>query len=551
MRDKLKKVLQKSCQAMVMLAMLMFVIFGLTGCGEKPIMYNQTFVDDLQETNQMHVDLLESELAEILNVSAGQEGQINIMQEAIDQLEQLSAEDKQIIDDYKEELALQEVEEQEIESAVCLWSDEFEWKNSNFTTPLDDNDLELLSDGEIEFDGDDYDISETLELSDKFALALSLDDDEEMAGTPYIKLDDGAIRYTYNFDERINMSLIDNEEPLKITFLGVDLMIVNVENYSFTIRTGEEFIVTEGEVIVVDGQEILIKVISEDKIAVEVGDEFEVIDKGDTDDIGDLEIYVDEVIEGGEFGNDYAVIIVESSTEVDETYDRNDEVVEDVEDWVWTIETDVDDLVSIGVEYSEKSDELDDDFPPLALGDYIALPFDFMEIYIDEAFELNYVEFNFDFDEFRFNGSDIMALHITCDEDNIIVGDEELNEVWFNGTLIMYEDEDGKEVNTSTKIIILENDETELEVKWNSINFTIGDLKIAPGENFTHLGVYDEDAEGDELKYAGVSIGTADYDVLTPSGMLIEDPESNGDNDEVVIQIPNDDNPEIKLCVRV
>ena len=549
MRDKLKKVLQKSCQAMVMLAMLMFVIFGLTGCGEKPIMYNQTFVDDLQETNQMHVDLLESELAEILNVSAGQEGQINIMQEAIDQLEQLSAEDKQIIDDYKEELALQEVEEQEIESAVCLWSDEFEWKNSNFTTPLDDNDLELLSDGEIEFDGDDYDISETLELSDKFALALSLNDDEEMAGTPYIKLDDGAIRYTYNFDERINMSLIDNEEPLKITFLGVDLMIVNVENYSFTIRTGEEFIVTEGEVIVVDGQEILIKVISEDKIAVEVGDEFEVIDKGDTDDIGDLEIYVDEVIEGGEFGNDYAVIIVESSTEVDETYDRNDEVVEDVEDWVWTIETDGDDLVSIGVEYSEKSDELDDDFPPLALGDYIALPFDFMKIYFDEAFGLNYVEFNFDFDEF--GDDNIWALHITCDEDNIIVGDEELNEVWFNGTLIMYEDEDGKEVNTSTKIIILENDETELEVKWNSINFTIGDLKIAPGENFTHLGDEEEDAEGDELVYDGEPIGTKDYDVLTPSGMLIEDPESNGDNDEVVIQIPNDDNPEIKLCVRV
>jgi hypothetical protein len=60
------------------------------------------------------------------------------------------------------------------------------------------------------------------------------------------------------------------------------------------------------------------------------------------------------------------------------------------------------------------------------------------------------------------------------------------------------------------------------------------------GGEFVQLGDTADTKEADELIYGSTNIGSKDEDHRTYYGVVIEDPESNGDSDQVVLKVPGD-----------
>jgi hypothetical protein len=65
-------------------------------------------------------------------------------------------------------------------------------------------------------------------------------------------------------------------------------------------------------------------------------------------------------------------------------------------------------------------------------------------------------------------------------------------------------------------------------------------LYLSSGDEFVQLGDTADTKESDELTYGTSLIGAKDEDHRTFYGIIIEDPESNGDSDQVVLKIPGD-----------
>lgn len=95
-------------------------------------------------------------------------------------------------------------------------------------------------------------------------------------------------------------------------------------------------------------------------------------------------------------------------------------------------------------------------------------------------------------------------------------------------------------------IATLVADDTELDVKitgTENITLSIGNIEISLREDnngFIKLGEEYEDAESNDVKVNGKSIGTYDNDVMDYYGTIIESPESNADDDKVVFRIPSE-----------
>jgi len=87
-------------------------------------------------------------------------------------------------------------------------------------------------------------------------------------------------------------------------------------------------------------------------------------------------------------------------------------------------------------------------------------------------------------------------------------------------------------------------EDTELDIDFNSTSrtLTIGDLTVQlnPNGDFTHLGNESEDAENYELLINDNEVGDEDEDIMSHSGLIVYDSESNSEEDEVVLGVPSE-----------
>jgi len=419
----------------------------------------------------------------------------------------------------------------------------------NVRINIDDNDLDKLLDTKVEFDGEDYDVEELFEGVDAdIVIAYNGDDsyDEDFDASPYLVLaDKGALVYSYVFNDEIDYTDISDDTPLEISLLGIDLKIVALDDDEMTVEGGDRIMLDIAQPQMYNEIELKLLGVNDDEAYISYNGEALLIEEGDSDTIGGLEIKVVEVFDSDNFK--VAKIVV--GTDVDYVLEDDDSFFDD-ESFVFNIIVDGDELSGFTVTYDERAIELDDDFTPLAVGDKIVFPNSYITVEFKEITAVDYIGCKVSFDDFDTDNNSIGAsgyldaVVLECDDSIIIVdGDDEFDTVYFTESDgIWYEDEDGDMVVASTIEIV--NDDYELEVVLNS-----GSLEISSGLDFTisldtiiadaSLGIED-DAESTDVVYDGDEVGTFENNLLTVNGLIIEDIENNAEADKVIFKVPSE-----------
>ena len=245
----------------------------------------------------------------------------------------------------------------------------------------------------------------------------------------------------------------------------------------------------------------------------------------------------------------------------------------------------------------------DDKDNPTEVGEEISLPFDYVKVRLDSLTveDEDYKSYTFEYDDsadlsdaLGDSFSDANAVSISVNEDDglllksdslstpTITGDVKVKQIWLFGEDasnldVLYEDEDDNKVKLAGKI---DNDtvatfaqvnygntkSTDVVMKANfspassSLVITVSpntsdvsndDIVMTfglSGNDVSGLGSSASQDEAGELTWNSNTIGTKDEDLRTKYGIVIRDPGDNGNSDEVVLEVPDD---EVKVNVVV
>jgi len=427
---------------------------------------------------------------------------------------------------------------------------------------LDDSDVGKLADGKVEFDNEKYDYQEQLWFSTDVQLGINgfPQYDEEFAESPYLLfMDTEAIVYSLVFDDVVPYGDIEIDESFEVTFLGEEWEIVGAKSDEITIRTGTKFGGNPGATFAIDGQVIEIVSISEgsEKVVVAVDGVTGVIEEGDTDKINGVEITANLIVavHSDDYARDYAELTV--GVEVEREIGDGDEFIEDDDTWVFNIlEDGAGNFEEFQLVLDIKSDELSDDFKPLSPGEGISLPNNYLNVMFAGITDVDYAKYTFSFDDIDSDGDltyDTFVVVLEASEnDGIVIDNEEVDELYIERTVgnvwNLYYVEDGDlklatdstallEYNDYTAIVSFETGGTH-DILITEPTGKVIRLDVRPLDE--KLGDIQEDAEADEVKYDGYSIGGKEEKVLLESGAIVDFPEDNGDEDEFVLLVPDD-----------
>ena len=268
-----------------------------------------------------------------------------------------------------------------------------------FDTTLQDDDIETLFDGAINFQGTEYDTSEELQMCDRTEpfVATSLMTDDDYKRDVFLEMGKDKVRYAYSFDESILLNATTAANPLEIDFLGKTLKITSISaDTSFTARVGDEFTLNAGDSVTVEGKTVSLDNVGTSSATISVDGVSKNIATDATSTVNGIEITVDSVISRTELDESSAIII--AGLQATETYTDGDAYVgEDTDDpnWVWDIAA-LNGASGIS-DYSECSggtpkfvlrvendfDMNDDSDNPTAVGECINLPNNYLSICID------------------------------------------------------------------------------------------------------------------------------------------------------------------------
>ena len=532
------------------------ILGSIAGCTVNPPVFGgqeitsveqiQSLVNQAKQEGVNSVDITQDNSAVVADATNGL-----ISQDDVNTLiEEQKAKDAQVIADYKAEAerlkAEEEAEEQETETKL-----ENSYENDdlilNSLVPaftLDDSDLDFLQDTKIELDDDKYDIHEELSFSN-VGIRTSLYD-EDFDGDVYLTLEDkNSIVYKYVFDDKIDTSSISEDEPLNINFLGNDIEITDVDSDSFIVTSGVTDMLGEGDnkkiAVGEDVYDVTLSIVTDSApLKAKFTINGETTDAMEEDDVYKLEdgseIKVKEILsnEAGDATKDIVEFVI--AKDVDVEYETGDLVIEDDDRFEYVIEVASGELEYLGVSYVEKSDGVDDDFPPIKLAE----TYDFLGLFSVglELEDVDYNDFTISFDEE--NSQDVLVIESDEDE-GIAIGNDEVDTIYFNGTNVFYDDDDNDEQVANLSDVKLVSGDTELSLSYSGTVLTIGDINITTDGTFNNLGDAEDEAEAKDVIYKGDNKGTMEESLITDEGIIIEDIEDNADNDEVVISVPSDD----------
>lgn len=522
----------------------LFGLASLAGCTTKiPLEDHNKVVKQLNDKNlQLNNELTNlhsqlNELSERVKQGEATQAELELVKKKLAEQE---ARDAQIIADYKEELAKFEAENKVTEAKMSGEydvTDDLVLGQGVADYNLDNNELGFLSDTQIEFLDEDVDVQEKIMVKG-LAVETNLKGDSDFEAKPVLTFDVG-MEYRYIFDDNVNYTLITEDDNLVITMLGKEYNIIDMTATSFTFIEGIDYPFAEGETKEVNGKQVtLLTVGNGNEVYVDVDGVAEIVKKGGNEEINGLNVRVKELIyTGKDSGISYATLTV--GDDVEQTIDNGDEFIKDNDKFEWVIDTTGDMINYIGVKLVEKQNNADEEilYPEETMS-FAGL----FNVVFDVEREYDYADFDISFDEIQVNNNDIKVVEFDSkDGKKLIIGDEEVEKAYYNGTTIFYKDNDNKWVEDTTNVLKLENDDVSYEVGYNDTakKLFVGVLELDLQKGFDYFGVAEGEAESTDLVVDGVKLGGRDNDVLLEDGTVIFKPENNLDDDKVKISLPD------------
>ncbi len=417
-----------------------------------------------------------------------------------------------------EECSLIPIEEPIVEDKVTSNADgTIALVESNYGDCIDviitDSKLSKLFDGQIDFDTEDYDTHEEIKLKGCFKTSI----DNVDYTSPQFVIQEGEIEYLYIFDDALPLSTIEQDEELEINFLGEDIEIISLSSSRMTIRHGEIFDYETGcvelEEITYEGLPIKIISINEDSVYLSYNGESKQIFRDNIDEVGGIQVYVDESIPREDKANICSIRVAE---DIEEVIDDGDEYIPG---WEYSISDG-----SIGIRNSEDYKYLDEEYVPLDLGDKITLPNDFAIIKFNKISTSDTTELRIKVREEYLN---VLGSREDDQDDAFTYNNQDYDELYVGAEGILDKD---KELITTDKVRI---GESEIYLEKGSI--IIGDLVIELG--FT------------DITYKGESYLDDSESFLDYLGIIFKDPEGSIKSESTFdVTIP-DELPEVTITV--
>lgn len=377
---------------------------------------------------------------------------------------------------------------------------------------ITDNDLAKLFDGIIDFDTEEYDAHE--EILVKMCSETSIDN-PDFNLEPRILLEEAGVEVRYVFDDTILFTLDDDEE-LEINFIDKDIEIISLSATKMIIRHGEVFDYqegcVEGEEITYDGLSLNIISISEDSVYLSYNGDSRQIFRDNIDEVGGIQIYVDESIQRE---NDKNICSIRVAEDIEEVIKDGDEYAEG---WDYSVQDGY-----IGIRTNEEYRFLDEEYKPLALGDKIEIPNNFSVVKFNKISTSDITEIDIRIRDGYFN---VKGSREDGNEDAFTYNNQDYDELYVGAEGILDQDK----VLISDKVRIGESD-----VYLEKGSIIIGDLTI----EFDFADIF----------HVGISFATKDDNYLDYSGITFRNPQDSVENEGVFdITVP-DEVPEITITI--
>ncbi len=394
--------------------------------------------------------------------------------------------------------------EEEIEAEAQYIIDELKI-GSGFSYNLSDRQISSLFDGEVKFDGDNYDAVEVVHFAGFIAT-----NEDDYNGRALLEIEEEQVSYTVKFENSLNTLEISEEETLEFTFLGKDVEVSEWTSNEITFTTGTTYDVEEGQVITVNDVEIQVSSVGVTGdtgfVRIVIGEDSEIIKVGETEEIAGLEIKLSEVLINDEPENpDDAVLEIGDKVEFE--IEKGDNYNEE---YVWDFDANSLSVV-LDVDFNDLDDEDEQPFLP---GESISLPDNFLVFTYDGLIDHDTEKVTFELDKdyaVELDGSFVYEL-------------DDFERVWANETGFYDNDDEfiAFELEIDNTDFSIVNDGTYLTMGDVTVNLELDTMKI---HNGTEWLVIDDD----------------DEDYLSPLGFIVEDVEDSLKDNEFTVIVPEED----------
>ena len=379
-----------------------------------------------------------------------------------------------------------------------------------------DREIGTLFDGEVSFDGDDYDAEETFTLKGITLLANGHD----FEGNVYATVPKGAIEYKFDFDSDLDTSLIKEDETLTFNLLGEEVEVSEWIGNKITFSKGIEYFLDEGQSITFEEKTIVLDMVLDEAVYVTVDGVGGKIYEDKTKTINGIEIKVKEALyTEKESKVSKATLIIGEEVEV--TVIGGDEYEEN-SPWEYVITANSIGLVLVE-DFTEIDLDGDEEFPAIGADEKLCLPNEYVCIQFNGMTEEETEEYNLELDEkssvgyVRIDGNFISGINdfdrIYVDATTGVIRDRDLKEI--NGTIELG---DTKSILEASPIRILIKDSDENKLVWIGLDL----MKIQVDENGSDWN----------------DITSEDEDYLTNYGIKIINPEDSVDDQEFNVFVP-------------
>lgn len=394
-------------------------------------------------------------------------------------------------------------------------------------------DLKSLIDRKIEFMDEDYTVKESIIFSDEAVVCVNgvVGCDEE-AEVPYLLLPEGSLQYQVEVASALDLSEISLDETLSLPFLGKDLLITSWEDGQVQYAQGEKFDIftATSRTFTFDGKVFEVKAVYDDKVLITGEGATQVIDESSSEKLGDYSIYVSDV--ANDESNDWVSLRIAKEDAYKEIENGDEYKLDDRFVWVVGGHT-------LGLALNERLDEINDG--ALKVGD----SFDFLGRFKVEnaGFDEPIAYIAFDFAPRQFGLHDVQSFRIkTTADESLVLGEEELKEVFITENGTYYKDSEGDEQFVA-EFPTLVNDEVEYEVTMAEGKIVVGDVVVSYTYDESHkkyiLGSEYAKSEDSEITIGEYYISDKDtVKWLSADGVKVSTPH---DKDEFSIELPSEE----------
>ena len=473
--------MQRKTNYLAVFATVMTVLFLIAGA----IAVFKPSKEVIPEGYVSQVALENAVNSEVLKVSQEKDSKISDLQNQVVDLNNKIAElNKQLAE------KIEQVTEKEKEATGYLIDEVY--LNSPLDEVLSDREVKTLQDSELRYDGEDYDFEEVVVLSEMEVKA----NEEDFEGNPYLIVPKDSVKYEVRFDTDMSTLSIDEDEPLEFTFLGEKVRVLEWKSDEVTFLMGKETLLDLGQTLDVNGKTLTLDYVMENSVYVTVDGKSREIEEGETKTVNGVEVEVKDVIYS-EVGPVTKAVLV-TGEEVRVSVKSGDEFEED-SIWNYVVTPN-----SLGIVLNDEFKELDDELKPLAPGESICLPNDYVCVRYDGFVDEDFEEITFELEDgfVEINGKFQAGLD---DFDKLLVnstGVYDEDEVAVNGKIL---------IDDSDVELVVDNTNSLITIEGFSVNFDLTDSSVGASK---------------------------DDPIRTSFGILVENPEDSAEDQEWTISVP-------------